>query len=371
MNIFLKYAGMIAVAFSLVGCCDDCCKDKTGFNDAVLENKSVKKFSPKVDKDAKTVLIYRDNDSPAVESMRNLIKKLFQVGMAKETKVKDFKKFLNKLGLGNSKINWFVLSLGALDCTKVEEKPETFVSSFAMVACYKHDSSAIIDSFIEERKTDDSFSYESVEVSKIRAVKVIPTKAPAVNISLFLASLDDSILIFSGSEDMLKRQIALYRDDVPGDTRFNGIIEDDEVVSVMSIGDLGNFLSFNFKRRFSSSEEDSFSSIIDYKNFKTGDFIIKSKKLGGVSFETVIDTGSAEESAKLVSVLKIFVNSLNTMMGQQVQNHYDPDIEIGREVLNSVQIKSEGAKVYYTFTASEEAVKRYFSIIDENLEKEF
>lgn len=368
MNIFFKYVSVAFVAASLIGCGDDCSKDKTGLNEAALENKSVKRVSPKVVNDAQIVLLYRDNKSPALESILTLVKERFKKEMAKQDDVKEFERFLEKSGLEDSEIKWILLSMGEVDFSTFEENPD--LSSLAVVLAVEHDSYKILDLLLEEAKSDDSAKYESMEVSKVKVIKIVSTEKDTLNEAFFVTAINDSFLIFSGSEEMLKRQIALYRDNAPGDRRFNGIIEDDDIVVGMSIGNFGKILESAIKEDpEGSAEAEAFLSQINYKNIKVLDLGLKSDMSGEVSAAIEVETATADDAVKLVSIARTFMMVFNAMLTQQVQNQSDPDAETALEVLNSVQIKSEGPRAKFTLPIPDKAVKLFIKEFEKGLKE--
>lgn len=370
MNILLKYASMVGIAASLIGCGDDCCKDKTGFNDAVLENRPVKRGSPKVVSDAQIVALYRDNKSPVLESILTLVKEQIKKEMAKLDDVKECERFLEKSGLKDSEIKWILLSMGEVDFSTIKENPD--ISSLAVVLAVEHNSSKILDLILEEAKSDDSSKYESIEVSKAKVIKIVSTEKDSANEAFFVTSVNNSFLILSFSEEMIKRQIALYRDNAPGDRRFNGIIEDDEIVVGISIGNFGKILDQVLKEDpDGSAEAEAFLSQINYKDIKVLDFGLKSNMSGEVSAAIGLETGTADDAVKLVSVITTVKMVFNAMLTQQVQDQSDPDAKTALEVLNSVQIKSEGSRANLTIPVPDKAVKLLIKEFEKGLKEGF
>lgn len=353
MNIFLKYAGMIAVAFSLVGCGDDCCKNKACADKAKVE------YSAKVAADTQLVAFMNNIDNPAFVPFFEVYKKALANDIAKgESEAKEFKSFLKEAGLDNSKINWCVASIGIRDLSAIKRLRD--VSNISVVFNVKHDGGKLFAAVSNKTNNLDNIKFEEIEVSGVKSLKCPTPINDRINATYF-TSINDQLMVFAGSEEILKTQIALYRDNADASTKFDDLLNDKNLILGGAVADVGAI----FAKAEKSESEDmtkvaALFNQINYKEFKTLDFGLKADKSGAVTVFSNLETRDTKDAEGLATMLKMIRMAAIAQFTQfrDTANSSDArsDINLLLEVLNMVDIKAEGAKAAVKIPVPQKAI---------------
>lgn len=341
MNILLKYAGMIAVAFSLVGCGDDCGKEKK------CADKDRVEYSAKVAADTQLVVFINNIDNPAFAPVFEVYKKALANDIAKgESKAKEFKAFLKEAGLDNSKMNWCVASIGKLDLSNIQRLHN--VSNISVVFNIKHDGGKLFAAVSNKTNNLDNIKFEEIEVSGVKSLKC-PTPITDRISATYFTSINDQLMVFAGSEEILKTQIALYRDNADASTKFDDLLNDKNLILGGAVADVGTILAKAEKSESRDmTKESALLNQINYKEFKTLDFGLKADKSGAVTVFSNLETRDTKDAEVLAAMLKMIHMTAIAQFTQfrETANYSDArsDINLLLEVLNTVDIKAEGAK---------------------------
>lgn len=354
MNIYLKYAGMIAVAFSLVGCGDDCGKDKK------CADKDRVEYSAKVAADTQLVVFINNIDNPVFAPVFEVYKKALANDIAKgESEAKEFKAFLKEAGLDNSKMNWCVASIGKLDLSNIQRLHN--VSNISVVFNVKHDGGKLFAAVSNKTNNLDNIKFEEIEVSGVKSLKC-PTPLTDRISATYFTSINDQLMVFAGSEESLKTQIALYRDNADASsTKFDDLLNDKNLILGWAVADVGAILA---KAEKSESRDMTKASAllnqINYKEFKTLDFGLKADKSGAVTVFSNLETRDTKDAEGLAAMLKMIRMAAIAQFTQfrDTANSSDArsDINLLLEVLNTVDIKEEGAKAAVKIPVPQKAI---------------
>lgn len=356
MNIFLKYAGMIAVAFSLVGCGDDCGKDKK------CADKDRVEYSAKVAADTQLVVFINNIDNPAFAPVFEVYKKALANDIAKgESEAKEFKAFFKEAGLDNSKMNWCVASIGKLDLSNIQRLHN--VSNICVVFNVKHDRGklfAAVSKVSNKTNNLDDIKFEEIEVSGVKSLKC-PTPLNDRISATYFTSINDQLMVFAGSEEILKTQIALYRDNADASTKFDDLLNDKNLIFGGAVADVGAI----FAKAEKSESKDmtkgaALFNQINYKEFKTLDFGLKADKSGAVTVFSNLETRDTKDAEGLAALLKMIhmtaIAQFTQFRDTATSSDARSDINLLLEVLNTVDIKAEDAKAAVKIPVPQKAI---------------
>lgn len=357
MNIFFKYVSVAVIAASLIGCGDDCCKNKACADKARVE------YSAKVAADTQLVVFINNIDNPAfvpVVPVFEVYKKALANDIAKgESEAKEFKAFLKEAGLDNSKMNWCVASIGKLDLSNIQRLHN--VSNICVVFNVKHDGGKLFAAVSNKTNDLDNIKFEEIEVSGVKSLKC-PTPPITDRISAtYFTSINDQLMVFAGSEEILKTQIALYRDNADASTKFDDLLNDKNLILGGAVADVGAIFA---KAEKSESKDMTKGAAlfdqINYKEFKTLDFGLKADKSGAVTAFSNLETRDTKDAEGLAAMLKMihmtaiaqFTHFRDTANSSDARS----DINLLLEVLNTVDIKAEGAKAAVKIPVPQKAI---------------
>lgn len=344
MNVFLKYAGMLAVAVSLAGCRDDC------RNGEACAEKSAARYTPKVAADARFALFVNHNDSPFVASVIDVCSKAFAEKVAGgDLEAKKIEKLLKDVGLNGFRFNWCVASFD-VDLAAIRGKRSVSLSS--LVVKGKHDGVKIRNGGAElfaalfgKAGEFGEAAFETVDISGVQALKCVIPVNDATFI-LYFASLGDQLMIFAGSEEKLETQIALYRDNAEASAKFDALLSDKDIVLGGVLADIGKM----FAEAEKGEPEDvkmiaSKLGQINYREFKTLDFGIRADKSGSVTVFADLETGVAEDAQGLAAMLQAYLTGAIAQYTQFERAKAIPHAAVALEALKATDVKTEGAKV--------------------------
>lgn len=356
MNV-LKYIAAAVVAVSLAGCGDDCCKDKScdGKAAAGQTEKAAAGYTAKVASDAQFALFCCDNGSPVIKSFVALYKKAFAMAVAEgKSGAKDVATLIEDLGLDDSKVNWCVASAGGISSAEMQGEPDA--SKLAIVANVKHDSVrlfAVMSEKINELGGDD---IKIVEVSGVKAFKISAPFPGAKGIP-FVASLGNELVVFAGSEEILKAQIALYQGNAPASTKFDSLFNDKNLVLGASIADIGKLFS-----EFAKVDPQSFAGAdamlgqINYKEFKALNLGVRADKAGAVTAFAELETASAADATSLAAFAQMGLANLVKMAEPQEGAQSDPDAKLALEVFKAIKVDPVGTVVKAKLPVPQKAI---------------
>lgn len=331
----LRYAGIVALALSLVGC----------------GSKEPKVYSPKVSADAEVVALYRDNDSSKLTPVRAVFEKAFDAGLkeAGKSEKETLDKFLRDSCLDGNKVKWVVLSVDDVDVKKTMRTAVNF-STYAVVLHIKHNSEKFLSACLEVENGKGDVTIEKVNVANLPALKIEQNAPEGAKESIFLSSYDDALIFLCSGEQTLGEQIAIYRDGKAAGSQFSGF-DDAENVLYYSLSGLGAIL-----RRIHEEDLNVLGGQIDLKNIKDFTFALKSNE-AGVSLDASLATASEKEADNLAALFKTGIMGIVSMV--KIQSSSDPSMKTALEFFSSISIKAEGARTTASAPVTEKMLKEF------------
>lgn len=350
MNV-LKYIAAAVVAVSLVGCGDDCCKDKA------CAGKATAGYTAKVAHYAQLAVFFNNNGSPAIAPFVEIYRKSFASVLAEgNPEAKDVESLLKDLGLDGSKVNWCVASAGGISSAAMQGKPDA--SKLAIVANVKHDSAGFPAVISGYAKKSGGVRFETVEVSGVKALKSSASLA-GVRSAPYLASLGNELIVFAGSEEALKTQIALYRDNAPASTKFDALLNDKDIVLGGAVADVGALFAEAAK-----AEPDNTAVLdamlgqinVNYKGFKALGLGVRADKAGAVTAFAELETASAADATSLAAFAQMGLANLVKMAEPQEGAQSDPDAKLALEVFKAIKVDPVGTVVKAKLPVPQKAI---------------
>lgn len=329
----LRYAGIVALALSLVGC----------------GSKEPKVYSPKVSADAEVVALYRDNDSSKLAPVRAVFEKAFDAGLkeAGKSEKETLDKFLRDSCLDGNKVEWVVLSVDDVDVEKTMRTAVNF-STYAVVLHIKHNSEKFLSACLDVENGKGDVTIEKVNVANLPALKIEQNAPEGAKESIFLSSYDDALIFLCCGERTLGEQIAIYRDGKAAGSQFSGF-DDAENVLYYSLSGLGAII-----RRIHEEDLNVLGGQIDLKNIKDFTFALKSNE-AGVSLDASLATASEKEADNLAALFKTGIMGIVSMV--KIQSSSDPSMKTALEFFSGISIKAEGARTTASAPLTEKMLK--------------
>lgn len=354
MNI-LKHVTVTTFAVLLAGCGID----------------SYKEYQAKVEPGAQCAFIYRGNDNatlaPLVNVFKDVAEKSFESEFTGDEK-QEWDEFLENSGLKTSRVNWCVISVGKMDYSVLNANPD--LRSLAMVANVKHKTRVVMKEMSGD--SDDSLKIEVIEVAGVQAVKLTPAgENKNEGFEQYWTSLDNSLLIMAGSKAMLKTQIELYRDNAPGSSKFDSLLNDKSVIAKIAFADVGRLFKDLVKAGGGDMTMfDAFFNQIDYRSFGSFGLGVKVEATGTMMSVSELETASVKDAESVAALVKTALMSGIALIKQENSSNPDPELASAIEILNSLDVRAEGAKTVLSIPVTQKAVEMFADEIKKELDNQ-
>ena len=227
------------------------------------------KHSPKASQDAQIVAFYRDNDSKDLTPAYQMFKVFYAVLLEHPSyynidnpEAAILRRFIKNAGFDENKINWCIAS-GEFDFSDPYQIIDP--SSLAVVVNIKHSSEELRELILDLADETKQFLRNDLTIvpettTGEKALQISLNNPRDINISPYIASLDDELIVITGSRRILRKQIALYRNGAQEKKEVSEILSDEDVmlgaVLVNSGKTVNNFISVHEQEMRRDSEVD-------------------------------------------------------------------------------------------------------------------